>query len=93
MLVIQVFTERNKRVPANLSEIPELEEWRAKKGDYSKYTDLCEFSYWPQNYGTGKWVVALEYEEAGERGMLGTDGKNAVEWLPRKKCGEKIGTE
>ena len=79
MLLIDVFYEREGRVPQSLDEIPALQDWREKKGDYSRYNDLTAFSYRPENYGTGRPVITAEYEEAGILYILTCDEKCNIE--------------
>ncbi len=87
MLIVDGFALKNHRLPRTLSEIPDLEEWRTKKGDFAKFTDLEAFFYWPENYHKGKWVVALEDENY----MIGADEKSGTEVLLRSECGSKMG--
>jgi hypothetical protein len=91
MLIVEGFALKNHRLPGTLSEIPDLEEWRAKKGEFAKFTDLDAFFYGPENYRKDGWVVALEYDEGGNAYMIGTDRKGNVEVLLRNECGSKTG--
>ena len=90
-LMVEGFALAKGRPPRDFTEIPQLDAWRAKRGEFSSYTNLSAFSYWPKNYRTGWWIVGLEFVEGGEAYVVGTDGTNPPEVLRKEECVERVG--